>query len=48
MKPTKISKVPLVGISSVPHLVRYDPKLPDDNGEVPKSKRRDWQFDSWM
>jgi hypothetical protein len=29
-------------------LVRVDPKLPDDNGEVPKSEQRGWLFDSQL
>jgi hypothetical protein len=26
--------------------VQDDPKLPDDGGEIPKSQRRGWRFDS--
>ena len=30
------------------HLVRDDPKLLDDDGEISKSKGRGWRFDSWL
>ena len=29
-------------------MVRKDPKLPNDNGEVPKTKMSGWQFDSQL
>ena len=28
-------------------LVQDNPKLPYDGGEIPKSQRKDWRFDSW-
>ena len=29
-------------------LVQDDPKLPDDGGEIPKSKGQGWRFDSCL
>ena len=40
---------PLTWLSWIPILnimVRYDPELLDDDGEIPKSQGRGWQFNS--
>ena len=29
-------------------LVRDDPKLLDDGGEIPKSQGRGWRYDYWL